>query len=193
MNINELYNTNKNKKTDINEHLPTLFEYAKNKDIVVELGVRDCNSTSAFLAAKPKKLYSIDITPPAEWGFTYFDELSAEANKQIDYIFLNTDSTLVKLNETSIDVLFIDTLHTYDQVTKELNNFKKYNINYILFHDTVLYGIDGYGNNGPEKNNGIKRAINEFIETNTYWKIKEEYYNNNGLLVIENIEYSKNE
>ena len=48
-------------KTDINEHLPTLYEYAKRCQFITEMGVRDGQSTSAFLYANPLRLISYDL------------------------------------------------------------------------------------------------------------------------------------
>ena len=46
--------------SDINEHLPTLKFYGEDCETIMEMGVRSIVSTWAFLASKPKKLYSLD-------------------------------------------------------------------------------------------------------------------------------------
>ena len=78
------------------------------------------------------------------------------------------------------DLLFIDTLHNYSQLKKELElhagNVKKY----IIFHDTVTYGF--VGESGDPK--GIAFAINEFLNENPGWYVREQWMNNNGLLVV---------
>lgn len=38
-----------------------------------------------------------------------------------------------------------------------------------------------------EINKGLIPAINDFLETNTNWRIKEKFDNNNGLTVLERI------
>ena len=58
--IDEIYAKFCNTKSDINEHLPTLSAYAKDR-VVTEFGVRKGLSTIAFLAGRPKKLISYDI------------------------------------------------------------------------------------------------------------------------------------
>ncbi len=47
--------------SDINEHLPTIYKYAKLCDSVAEFGVRDVVSTYALAAALPKRLVGVDI------------------------------------------------------------------------------------------------------------------------------------
>jgi hypothetical protein len=42
------YNLNCNTKSDINEHLPKLYEYATKCESIIELGVRGCISSWAF-------------------------------------------------------------------------------------------------------------------------------------------------
>ena len=173
--------------TDINEHLYTLYNLSKECQTIVELGTRELNSTWAFLAAYPKKLISIDIVRPEKWGCTDYEQILKSANEQnINYSFIQECSEKVNLNKELIDLLFIDTIHTYDQVKAELENFSHLVTKYIVFHDTVLYGIDGYGHNGHEPGNGILRAINEFQEKNRNWKVFKEYKNNNGLLILKN-------
>jgi hypothetical protein len=47
--------------SDINEHLPTLYRYAKECESVLECGVRGCVSSWAFLMARPKLLIMNDL------------------------------------------------------------------------------------------------------------------------------------
>ena len=44
-----------------------------------------------------------------------------------------------------------------------------------------------YGYPLEEINCGLKRAIDEFLENNEEWKLKEKYTNNNGLTILEKI------
>jgi hypothetical protein len=188
MNFLEILEAKKKELSDINEHLETLYRFAKESDIIVELGTRGLISAYSFLAAKPKYLYSVDISHPQEYGCKNFDEIIKSASEQgIEYKFLQEDSKTVKIDQDYIDLLFIDTLHTFDQVSNELKNLSHKVKKYIIFHDTVLYGVDGYGINGLEYGNGILKAINQFLENNKNWKCIESYTNNNGLMVLKNV------
>ncbi len=82
--------------SDINEHLPTLKEYAEKCDSVTEMGVRFACATWAFLEAKPKSLTCIDIRRD-------FFEPSEEFIKtiavdyEIDFEFIESDSLKIEI------------------------------------------------------------------------------------------------
>lgn len=180
--ISDVYNFFCTKDSDINEHLPTLKNYASNCDLVVEMGVRWIVSTWAFLNAKPKKLISIDINHPSSCGgnLGLVEKLAKEEN--IDFQFIQADTTKIEIPEC--DFLFIDTWHVYDQLKKELqlhgNKAKKY----IAFHDTVTFGT--VGETAGYK--GLNLAINEFLNENKNWQIEKIYENNNGLTIIKRVD-----
>ena len=60
--VNQIYTT----PSDINEHIPTLIDYASECEHITEMGVRAITSTWAFLGAAPKKLISYDIENPSK-------------------------------------------------------------------------------------------------------------------------------
>lgn len=185
-----------NTPSDINEHLPTLLRYGKECKHITEMGVRDVVSTWAWLAAKPSRLVCYDIQKS-----NHIHEAQIEAGLYgIQMEFIEADVLKVEIEET--DLLFIDTLHTYSQLSKELalhgNKVRKY----IIFHDTETYGdtpepshfkthngvvaqhekvLENYVNN----DRGIRPAIDEFLIANPQWTLKERFKNNNGLLIIE--------
>jgi len=175
--------------SDINEHMPTLKRYAEECDSVTEMGVRHAYSTWAFIEAKPKKLTGIDI------NYNFFEASEKYINGMcnnynIDFDFIEGDTLEMKIENT--DLLFIDTLHTYSQLLQELNNHHV-NVNkYIILHDIVTFGyIDEYiYNHASDKakdifnKSGLVAAVEEFIENNNNWQIKEIFTNNNGLLIL---------
>ena len=161
--------------SDINEHLPTLFGYAKECESIIEMGVRGVVSTWALLMSRPKKMESWDINFDSGMK-TALDEAYKE---NIDFKFIIADTTKATSNE--VDLLFIDTKHNYEQLKIELNLHGKNTKKYIIFHDTVTFGYrDEFGDG-----KGLMPAIREFIKENPYWIIKEHYLNNNGLLILE--------
>lgn len=173
MSIQQDYEHRCNQRSDINELMPILNGYAQKSNVVVEFGVRTGNSTCAFLAGLPKggELHSFDINKP-QCGFD-------------DPRWTFTQADTGKLESIPIcTTLFIDTLHTADQVRAELahaDNVQKW----ILFHDTMLFGDKGEGREGGY---GITHAIYEFLARNSKnWRVKEHYPHNNGLLVLERI------
>ena len=178
-NIEEHFNKLSRTRSDINEHLETLKRYASLCETIVELGVAKPLSTWAFIAAKPKTLISVDIVHPISRGGSLLEVEAACSQENIDFKFLLEDSRKVDLPEH--DLLFIDTLHKYEVVKEELRVQSSKTRKYIIFHDTVTYGtLDEFGG-GP----GLNKAIDEFLSTNKNWIVKEVFYNNNGLTVLE--------
>ena len=168
--------------SDINEHLPTLKRYAEEVEHVTEMGVRWIVSTWAFLSGKPKKLISIDIKHPNKFGANLSVVEKAAKESNIDFSFIEGSTLEMQIEKT--DLLFIDTLHTYTQLTKELELHSK-NVNrYIALHDTTTFSLK---DEQPQQSSkvGLKLAISEFLEKNKDWKMIEEYTNNNGLTILE--------
>lgn len=162
--------------SDINEHLITLRYYADQCAHVTELGVRKGVSTWAFLASMAKRVISVDVNHPDDFGGSLQElrDASEEAGK--DFVFILADDLSIELEET--DLLFIDALHTYGHLKRELLLHAGKARKYIIFHDTVSY--DTVGVDGGE---GIGLAIHEFLEANSQWQVKEVFTNNNGLLI----------
>ena len=168
--------------SDINEHLPTLKRYAEEVEHVTVMGVRWIVSTWAFLSGKPKKLISIDIKHPNKFGANLSVVEKAAKESNIDFSFIEGSTLEMQIEKT--DLLFIDTLHTYTQLTKELELHSK-NVNrYIALHDTTTFSLK---DEQPQQSSkvGLKLAISEFLEKNKDWKMIEEYTNNNGLTILE--------
>lgn len=157
--------------SDIYEHLPTLRRYAKECDIIVELGVRAIVSTWAFLAAKPKQLISVDIQHPEEYGGDLWEVMDMAEDAGIDFNFVLKSSLDIVLPDH--DLLFIDTLHTYLQLSTELEKHHSMTRKYIIMHDTNLLG-----------DTGMKLAVSEFLVKHPEWVIAEQFENNNGLMVL---------
>jgi hypothetical protein len=177
--LEEIFNKKHITTSDINEHLPVLKKYSEECDIIVELGVRTIVSTWAFLLGNPKKLISVDIKHPSEYksnDLSIVEEISKEMGIEFDFIL--SDSRTVNIPEC--DLLFIDTLHTYDQIKKELEVHSKKVKKYIILHDTQTFRTIGEVNNEV----GIWPAVEEFLSNNPEWFIFEELKNNNGLTII---------
>jgi len=164
-------------KSDINEHLITLRYYADQCQHVTELGVRRGVSTYAFLVSMCPKIVSVDVNHPDDFGGSLAEMREAAIEEGKDFEFILADDLSIELVET--DLLFIDALHTYSHLTKELALHSHKARKWIILHDTVTYGKIGL-----DGGIGIEKAIFEFLETHPEWKIKEMYENNNGLTVF---------
>ena len=80
--------------SDINEHLPTLYELARECPHVTEMGTRTGVSTLAFLCAQPKKLVCYDRV-----RFPQVDQLATLAG-ETEFVFRNEDVLQADLEET---------------------------------------------------------------------------------------------
>jgi hypothetical protein len=158
----------------INEHLPTLKKYGEECEHITEFGFWQGDSTAALLCARPKTLITYDIDPHCN---STWEWLSCMADKKTNFIFRNTSSISGTIEKT--DLLFIDSWHVYDHLKAELKHSSRVR-KYIICHDTVLYGTQDSGRNGP----GLMPAVNEFLESKQSWKMHEHFTNCSGLTIL---------
>jgi len=184
--------------SDINQHLPTLYQISKECDSIIELGVRAIVSTYAFLIARPKSLLSVDIVHPEEYeesSNTKIEEIekwSKENNVDFQLKIANT----LKIELPEVDFIFIDTQHNYRHLISELNIHGNKAKKYLAFHDTTLFGYHDnfaydklqeegqYGKYAESLLQGLNAAIFEFQQHNPHWKVHQIYTNNNGLTIL---------
>ena len=161
--------------TDIHEHLPVLSELTSQCTHVTELGVGWAQSTRAFLRHNVE-LHSYEFMPQP--GIREFFEQAKNAGRNVT---LHVDDTRkVEIAET--DLLFVDSLHIYEQVQKELELHAGKARKYIGFHDTTTYA-----DRGEFGGRGIWPAIQEFIDSHPEWQLVERRTNNNGLTILKRV------
>jgi len=194
-------------KSDINEHLPTLYSLAKQCDSICELGVCHGKSSRALLASGTKlRSYDVWIDPMVKALF----EHSQKIGNDVEYVKKNS----IHADIEECDMLFIDTWHHYYQLRKELKLHHAKVKKWIVMHDTVSFGSKGeafssWGNGNGEfeaqgvgasieyeqlcsdldtdkiDDIGINSAIFEFLSEHPEWRVKKHYKNNSGLTVLE--------
>lgn len=196
-----------NKSSDINEHLPTLYTYAKECDRILETGVRGCISSWALVCGlidSPNQEHSkyillndIDVCDISE-----LLECTINLPIQIDYQWISNLNMDLSTNDY-FDLVFIDTWHVYGQLKRELAKFSPITNKYIIMHDTTVDEFDGEsirfdhnvnelsrttGIPADEISCGLGRAIDEFLQDHaTEWTLKAKFTNNNGLTVLQRI------
>lgn len=164
--------------SDINEHMPLLYELALKCRHTTEFGVGYGRSTRAFLGALLKTngvhhSYEVKLLEGVS-------ELFARATKGQLNAWLHLQSTLdADIEQT--DMLLVDSHHTYEQVKGELERHGDKVNKYIAFHDIVTYGEYGQDNGSI----GISYAIEEWMAQHPEWQIYETRLNNNGMLILE--------
>jgi hypothetical protein len=199
-----------NTASDINEHLPTLFRYAKQCNSAIELGVRGCISSwaiaSGLLENKNGVKKRMFLNDSRECQIGEFVDAVESQNLDIKYEWKNDLELQFEPGET-YDMVFIDTWHVYGQIKRELEKFSSVATKYIIMHDTTVDEIHGetvreYGYNYQHAygratelaaETGIPRdeilkgmwyGIQEFLAAHPEWYIKDRYFNNNGLMVL---------
>lgn len=200
--LKDKYKYNCKSRSDINEHLPTLYKYAQQSESVIELGVRGVISSYALIYGllnnkkQTKKILLNDITP-----CNINELLSITKNLPIEVKYEWCNDLNLNIQE-NYDLTFIDTWHIYGQLKRELTKFSKITNKYIIMHDTTVDEWLGEtirckwnaqqqskstGIPIDEINKGLWPAIEEFLANNKNWKIKERFTNNNGLTILEKL------
>lgn len=186
--IMEYFEHEVKRETDINQHLECLRGYASKCEHITELGVRDVVSTWAFLAGNPKRLLSIDIQQATPNKISDAYRFCQEVGINFEFRIADTSDENLVLEET--DLLFIDTWHIYDQLKRELELHAGKSRKYIIMHDTTLFEFEGTNEHFNAKiasnatRKGLWPAIEEFLEVNPQWSIKERFTHNCGLTIL---------
>lgn len=155
-------------QSDINEHLLFLYKMVlkTNAQKIVELGTRDGNSTCALVIGAAQTgghVVSVDHGKGAEYAGEppTWDSLAQTSALITSKLGLGNFWTFVVKDDVDfareyhdeVDLLFIDTSHSYEQTKRELEAWgtKVVNRGLIVIHDTVSF---------PEQN----KAIWEFLD-----------------------------
>jgi hypothetical protein len=204
--MEETYKNLCEKKSDINEHLPTLYKYATECKSVFETGVRGVVSSWAFAWGlknnddDTKKLFMNDLSVCET---SNVEKACSDNGITVKTEWKNNLELTFEENET-YDLTFIDTYHVYGQLKRELEKFSKITNKFIIMHDTQVDAIqgehlrcmwDGTWDNlkrasaetGIPTNElmvGLLPAVDQFLDNNKEWELHEMYQNNNGLTVL---------
>lgn len=160
---------------DIGALIPVLRKYGEQCEHITEFGVRHGASTSAWLAAKPKKLVCYDVG-----HYPSVDEIAKLSRENgIAFEFHKDDTANVVIQET--DLLFIDTVHNGSHLNIELFFNSEKVRKWIILHDTHTYGIVG-----EEDGGGMWYCLYSLLPL-LPWRIFEHRPESNGLTVLSRI------
>lgn len=178
--IQKRFDELKERPSDIQEHLQTLFDLSSKCKVVVELWVRTWLSTIALLAGLGKwsKLISYDYEIYPE--VAEIISLAEQGCKDFDLI--KWDTREIEIPEC--DLLRIDTQHDWEQLRIELERHWNKAKKYLAFHDIFTFGLKG-----ETKDEWLLPAILDFLAENHHWKIQKAYRNNNWLLILQRKKY----
>lgn len=171
MTLDDMFEMARTSPSDINEHCDKLKGLASHSDVVIEFGMRKGVSTVSLLAGQPKRMISYDLRydPIAEF-------LKSRQGKT-EFQFVIGDSLTIDIEPC--DLLFIDSLHTADQLTTELRRHADKVHRWIVLHDTELFGERGE-DGGP----GLLSAMHGFLSENADWSVDSFTNENCGLTVL---------
>lgn len=204
--------------SDINEHLPMLRHLVEEvvsepstRGYVIELGTRGAVSTTALLmglhamgGAAGGALHVVDVDPVAVGGaLAALGPVAGDMDMQGFVDDTGHGRREVIGDRPMCDLLFIDTLHTYEQLLRELNlwasDLPDYDANtersyvrpavrrYVVLHDTETFGEVGEDVTTP----GLRAAVDAWLaqenRDSTRWRILHDFKHNNGLMVLERV------
>ncbi len=155
--------------SDISEHLPYLRQLGSQVKTITEFGTRHGVSTIAFLASKPERLscYDINLTPEAMGIWSSSSRVTMHK------------ANVLEIDIDPVDLLFIDTWHTYDQLRLELRRHSTKARKFIVLHDTTSFGT-----RGEDGGRGLWPAVEEFLNDHPEWIIERKVEFNNGLTTL---------
>lgn len=202
--LKDTRNRAETKKTDISDHLETLFIECLNIEskLIIELGVGDGEST--FILERVAnlwgaKLVSVDIVD------------CQKVSKFKERIFIKQDDIAFAAEFPQwcqqrniipvVDILFIDTSHLYDHTVAEIKAWFPFLAKRakVFFHDTNMSETfirrDGSTGKGWDNQRGVIRAIEErfgtkFDETTDFSKMIDKWFIRhiaicNGFMIME--------
>lgn len=161
----------KNTRSDINEHLESIYQHTKGCNVAVSLGVSRGYSAFALMLGCQNHI-TVDPNPNAE-ALNLLNDYFGSKSKVI------IQETSQEINLAEFDVLFIDYVHTADCVESELKAHAHKVKKFILLHDTSTFG--DIGEDGKE---GIKKPIADFLLKNEDWRIVYIENKNNGMIIL---------
>ena len=173
--IEAMYEKAKSEPSDINEHLEILYSLAAQCDTVVEFGVRSAVSTTALAHGVRKKLTSYDIHDSAQARV-----IAERSGGKFEFII----GSSLDVDIQPCDMLFVDTLHTADQVYGELKRHHEKVSRWIALHDTETFREFGEGDSTEARVPGLMPGIRRFLGEHPEWMVMTVRRNNNGMMVL---------
>lgn len=162
-NMDSLYQWLLGVKRDLDEHMPTIQEYADRCDHVTDLGHRR-ESVAALVCSKAQHvtIYNPESADPVVKKLLELIPRNKAVEIQPKKVSEAVHTVTEDIDDT--DLLFVDTLMTFDRITRVLERFAPKVRKYIIIHDTKLFmqkGEDG----GP----GIMFAVRSWLRNDPQW------------------------
>lgn len=181
--------------SDINEHVYTLRCLASECSSVAALGAKVMVSSWGLLQGlscssnMARSYLGIDDEFPPFDTFIEAQRLARGNGIAFDFWKCNE----LKIDIPPVDLLFIDSMHTYCHLTYQLETFSSQIGKYIVMHDTSWGDYDDpryrgdfseYPPGYDRKKRGLWLAIEDFLRRHNEWIIYARYRNNYGLTIL---------
>lgn len=196
----QIYEYHCTQPSDINQHIPVLRNLASQCSSVIEIGVRHMVSTWGILqglsesACMCRSYLGIDLAPPPSHTFQQAKQLSEINGISFDFWIAND----MNIDIETVDMLFIDSLHTYCHLTYELEKFSSKVRKYIAMHDTSepwgnqdaddYFGdYSEYSVHYDRNKRGLWPAVEDFLQRHPEWYLYERRLNNYGFTILRRV------
>lgn len=202
--LRRMYEQRCRESSDIYEHIPVLYKLSKECSSVMEIGLREMNSTWGVLqglvdsSSSTKNYVGVDLSLPPVKTLNMAQRL-AEANG-IKFRFWQINDMDINIDDVQpVDLLFIDSMHTYCHLTYELEKFCNKAVKYIAMHDTdepwgFINDFQQYSGDYSEYPEWINRdgkglwaAVEDFLARHPEWELHERRTNNHGFTILKRV------
>ena len=150
---------------------PTLLECARECTTITEFGIFKGCGLATFSSLPNKKVIGYDIT--LDLVSPIIDDIRRLIPKSTELIIRKGNTLDIDIEQT--DMLFVDTVHRYDHVKKELIRHSERVNKYIVIHDV------NYPKVGNPK---VRQACYEFADTQG-WNVTRDITEYTGLIRLE--------
>ncbi len=202
--LKDLYHEMREKSSDMRENLPILRTLSSRSTTVMELGVRNMVGTWAILLGLAensnisKKIYiGVDLTYPNP-AIMVKASMLAENTGTLFFFLASNDMELINFKSVirGVDLMFVDSLHTYCHVRYTLESYAPLVQKYIILHDTngpwSYIDQDNYSGNYSEyplgynctNTKGVLPAVKDFLRRNKNWIVKRHSHRSNGATLL---------
>lgn len=148
---------------DMVEHISLLTALASECGVAVEFGMRGGISTQAIARGIQRRLVSYDVDD------LECDHVHAIAGaRKVEFEFRKQDSRTAPVE--GADMLFVDSEHTYECLSAELERHGAATRKYIVVHDT---------NRIP-----LREAVADWLTASPQWGCRYDLHNCYGLMVL---------
>ena len=195
--------TSRNIASNFNEHVKTLYDYCEETSSCLHLS----NETitiypilTSLANRENSSFVSITNNVDNEDEFVTFINYCEDSKIKCKWIFNNEMKVIDEgfVSNHKFDLLMIDSMHTYQHVSWQLETLSSCINKYIILHDTEApYGrmndisykgdYSEYSKEIDRSKVGVMTAVEDFLDKNKEWKILQRKTNNYGLVVLHRV------